>query len=361
MLLRITFGIIVGTTTSLAGPAVEDDLGAKQFRSDAEKVHLIQKAVEKWNMVNAWLIEYEAKPSVATKGAIPVHKIMAVSGPANFYHQSAHFPPSNPWQVDPFCQELLVRRGRTRHTWRFSRAYSEKSINAGDYLPGTTWMDVLLGIIPRWPVTEYKMPADPATGAPVILIEAVWSADCRLLASSESIGKEQCAVLDYKGIERFWIATNKDLCLMRRDIRDPRSRKLVERILTDKVAAVGAGLWLPAEYRVQFFRTGTNEDVIEQENTVHILRCLLGDNVALSTFTPTNVAGSLKYDDNGRIVQVSAGGEDLLDDIVDFMVKYAALPSRSTPHDPSVMWLLIGLGGGLCFGLLFRLANRCWA
>ena len=304
-----------------------------------------------WNTVNRWLVEYEAVPSAGTTESIP-HRIMAVSAPGDFYSMAAHFPPSNPWQVDPFCQEFFIHQGGTCHRWPFSRTYSEGTIKAGNYMPGSTWMDSLFAITPRWPLVEYKMPPHPGSGAPVILVEAVRSADYRLLANSESVGGEDCAVFDNKGIERIWIATNKGLCLMRRDRRDLRSKKLLDRILTDKVDQVALGLWLQTEYRVQLFRAGqgTNENIMERENKIRIVRCVLNNDVPESTFIPIHRPGSLKYDDAQHFTQVSPGGEDLLSDIVNFMAKYAHLPTKPIPRNHPYAWLLVGLAGGSCVG-----------
>lgn len=360
-------------SVGLSDPGHANDWDGEKFSSEAEKLGLIERAVARWKTVNRWLIEYEATPSAANTESIPVHKIMAVSEPGDFYSMLAHFPRTNPWQVDPFCQELFVHQGSVCHGWRFNRAYSERNMKAGDYVPGTTWKDVLFAIIPRWPLSEYRMPAHPSFGTPTILIEALQSVECRLLAKSEPISGEDCAVLDYKGIDRFWISTNNGLCLMRRDTRDPRSKKLLVRVLTDKVDQVAPGLWLPTDYRIQFFSAGhrTNKkgissvagirldsSTIEQENRIRILRCVLNDDVPESTFIPIHRPGSIKYDKEENFSQVSPGGEDLLDDIVHFMAKYGNLPTQPVPRNHSWLWLLGGLGTGLCAGFLLFPKSR---
>ena len=144
---KTAFVVIATVAISLPGAARADDSGAEKFKSDAEKFSLIEKAVARLNTVNRWLIEYEAVAVTKNTASFPVHKVMAVSAPGDFYHLSAHFSSSNPWQVDPFCQEFFIHHGSTWHRWPLKRTYSEGTIKAGDYFPGTIRMDVLLLII----------------------------------------------------------------------------------------------------------------------------------------------------------------------------------------------------------------------
>ncbi len=370
---------------SLQGTDNADHSSAEKARSDSDKLRLIEKATEQWHTVNRWMIEYEVTPSaVNTLHEIPLHGVAAVAAPGDYHHFSGHFPPgSNPWQEDPFDQETFIHQGIATHRWRFVRTYSEAILKAGDYLPGSTPQNVLWLIIPNWPLTEYKMPADVRYGAPVLLVDALRSPDCRILESSEaspistkpsntpagyrllSISRsdddEGYVVFDYKGIERFWIASSKGLCLMQRDSWDPHSKKLIRRILTDKVDEVAPGLWLPVEIRVQYFQTHqrTNEDVIVQENKLRILRCLLNNDVPDSIFIPVHRPGSIKFDNEGKFIQVAPGGEDLLDDIINFMTKYAHLPSKPLPRNHPYLWLVGSLATGLCAGfLLFPMSKR---
>ena len=213
--------------------------------------------------------------------------------------------------------------------------------------------------MPRWPLSNYEFPLNKS-GSRINAAEALRSADYRLLSRSESVAGEECAIFDNKGIDRIWIATNKGLCLMRREMRDPNSRKLIERILTEKVDLVAPRLWLPTEFRNQYL-SNTNEAVIERESRVHVLRFELNDNVPESIFIPVHRPGSLKYEsgDENRFTQMTPGGEDLLDDIVSFMVKYVHLPTKPIPRNRHYVWLVGGLGTGLCAGfLLFPMSKR---
>ena len=230
----------------------------------------------------------------------------------------------------------------------------KRVLKPGEFIPGTTYRDILLSVLPTWPLTAYKLPRDSISGAPVVLAEALRSPDCSLLAGSKSVMGEQCAIFDYKGIEQMWIAANKGLCLMRRDVRDARSRQLRTSIVTDKISQIAPGLWLPSEYRFQAFSPGRSTDhpSIMFENKVRILRCLLNDDVPRWHFMPRERPGSVEYGRDGSFIQVCRGGEDLLDDVVKFAVTCAHLPRASLSESRSHIWFAGALSCGLTSGLL---------
>jgi hypothetical protein len=333
--------------------------GVEGFTPNDIKLQLIETATASWKIVNRWQIEYEAVPS--SGDLFPVHKMMAVAAPGEYRHFVAHFPSGvNPWQWDPFWQETRIHQGRITHAWPFNRSYSEDLIKPGDDMPSTAWKDVLLGVLPNWPITDYKMPSDGEFGTPAIFIEGLLSEDCHLLVNSELMCGENCAVFDNKGIERLWVATNKGLCLIRQDRRDPHSHRLLVRILTDKVGQIAPNLWLPTEYRFQFFekRQGTEEDTLVRENRVHILHCDINDKVPDATFIPEHRPGSIEYDRDQNFAQVSPGGLDVLSDAVTFMRKYAHLPSEPITSGHSWRWPFSGLAVGMLIGMTIRLRRR---
>lgn len=352
---------VVFAVASSAEP-IDSPFATGKVKSEAEKLAVIEKSVAAWDRVNRWLIEYEAFPVVRDPDSIsnPVHKVMSVTASGDLYHLAAHFP-GYPWQVDPFSQELFICNGRACHRWPVKRTYSEGSLQIGSYIPGTIWMDALLRVIPKWPLTQYKMPTDPDSDSAVLPLDVLQSSDCHLLENPEEMSGEDCVVFEKRGVERLWIATNKSLCLMRWDIRDSHSKKMIKRILTDKIEQVAPGLWLPVEFRFQFFRrdgSGTSQDVIEEENKIRILRCVLNNDVPDSIFVPVHAPGSLRYEDNQHFTQVSGGGEDLLSNMVSFMTQYAHLPTRPTSRSHLLLYLAGGMFGGFCSGFFFFGLNR---
>ena len=333
----------------------EDEPGSDTttFRSSVEKCDLVERVAAPWNKVHQWFIEYEAVASFSRNGSVPVHKIVAVSAPDKLYHMAAHFPESRPWQLDPYCQELIVCDGRSFHNWPFNRAYTEGILKVGDPLPGSVWADVLLAMIPRWPLTKYTLPVDPATSRRIVPVDALLSEEYRLLLSSEPVAGEECAIFDDGGTDRIWVATNKGLCVMRREVRDRHSGSLLQRIVTEELAEVAEGLWLPTLFRSQLFSgTGRTNLVVTLDSHVRILRCELNESVPQSVFAPQQVPGALQYDRTNGFRQVVAGGEDLLEAMVDFMVEYGGLPTQPVLKRHSYVLFGLGVVSGLCGGFV---------
>jgi hypothetical protein len=338
-------------TVSAAG-ATDDVSGPGEFKTEAEKLHLIRTASERWATVRSWLIEYDVFPSVKKDGPVPVHRIVAVSATGELYHLGAHFPPLYPWQADPHCQEFFIHQGRTCHRWPFNRIYVEGSIKPGEEISGSFSQDLLLAIVPRWPITDYRFPISRETRFMILPPEAVASPEYRLRSKLETIGGEPCAVFERDGIDRIWVAVEKGFCVVRRDILVPGSTQLLERILVERTSQVAPGLWLAKEFRCQFFapKPGAMQPVVDRASEVRIARCLLNEDVPDSTFVPRHAAGSLRYDKAGSFVQASPGGTDLLEKVVNFAVEYAHLPSKTAGRGVRLQRLLMGFVSGIGIG-----------
>ena len=337
------FIVAVLTFNTLYRVAYAKDVGNEKYR-------LIESAAESWKAVSRWRIEYEAIPDSDTAG-IPAHRIMAVSEPSKFYHLSAHFSSIHPWQVDPFCQEIWINNGKVCHRWPFNRTFSERFLEIGDEIGGTIEYDFLLTVIPRWPLTDYKMPINSRSGVQIIPLEAMRSTEYQLLPYNEYIENEECAIFERRGLDRIWVSKHKGVCVMRRDFFNLQSGRLAHRILTDKVEKVADGIWMPTEFQSQFFsdHEPEHDEIVDRAYQVRVLGCMLNDDVPLSIFTPVHRPGSLKFENDIQFAQVSPGGEDLLSDISDFMVSHLKLPSKPIANDYPYSWFLIGL----CMGFIF--------
>lgn len=265
-----------------------------------------------------------------------------------FHHLGAHSKP-HPWQVDPLCQALFIHQGMACNQWPVKRTYAESPMKIGQYMPGSTAEDIVLLFIPCWPITDYKMPVDIA-GRTIVAAHALQSADYRLLAATESPAGQECDVFDRQGMDRIWLSRKPGACVMQRDFRDPKSGNLIQRLVTDKVTQIAPGLWLPAALRCQLFaaNSGAKADVVEREFRLNLLKCALNDQVSDAAFIVVHRPGSLKYVES-QFTQMTSGGEDLLTDIVTFMVQYLHLPSRRAAQAHPYLWLAMGLACGLVF------------
>jgi len=354
MILRIAPYVLIFTIIVSWTAAAEEH----QIKSNSEKQALIEKLVVPWNSVNRILFEYEIVDKNFPDQTI--HETMALSSQGSLYKSKAKSTTEVPWQADPFRQEYFIDHGVSCSRFPFKRAYVESSLSAGQELSGSTWEDVLLRILPRWPLTQYKIPLLDTVNTSPILIEALNSDECSVLTNSEVINGRDCVLFDSRGIKRSWVAANFGLCLMQEEIQDPGSGRLLQKIVTDRIEEVAPMMWIPTKYRIQTFREGarTNEALVEREIEISILRCRINDSVSDSIFIPVHPAGSIKLDESsGRGIQMTPGGEELLSDVINFMGKYAHLPSKKVPSAHYWIWFLAGIVGGLTVVATRRIAS----
>jgi hypothetical protein len=300
-----------------------------------------------WRGVKRWRIDYE----VMSKGSA-THRIMAVGTPGEMYTLSAHFTRAYPWQEDPYAQESFIHRGIGCHRWPFSRTFSELVMTRGQAIPGSFQEDVLLPVMPGWPVRDYALPVGAVSQAVLPILPALDTGRYSVLPGRKVIAGEPCAVLDRPDSDRIWIALGKGGCIMRRQFWDPRYQRPRERVLTEKIAQVGPGLWLPVDFRTQLLSLipGTNgEPRILLEFTVRILRCALNDEVAASTFAPVYAPGSLRYSKGDQFTQFLPGGESLLSDISRFLSRRMGLPTKPR-REPLFVFGGLGILLGFCVG-----------
>ncbi len=326
---------------------------------DAAKTRVmaqIKEASKPWDTVERWLFEYDALPPTNDEVFSPVHRIIAAAAPGAFYHLGAHFSVAKhgfPWQVDPLAQELFIYNGVCCHRWRFNRTYSEKRMKIGEEIDGSIPQDVLLNVIPKWPLSHYSLTA-PVEGTKVIPAEAISSSRYSLVAENEIINNESCVVFDNGKSDRLWIAAHKGVCVMRREIREPKSGLLKSRLVTDKVEQIAPGLWLPIEFKNQIFA----QDKVTLEIKVRIVGWALKDKVSESLFIPVHLAGSLKCDNERRFTQVSAGGQNLLSEVVDFIFKYASQPVPRFQKIRTSDCLIAGFLIAILSSILFLRLNK---
>lgn len=354
----LLFGVWIAVAPNLAASSDSTD-ATVEWASEAEASRIIEKLAAPWATVTRWLLEYEAIPSTPAAGAFPVRKITAVSSSGDYYGRLAHMAEDIPWSADPFQQELFIRDGHVCQRYSFKRGYNERTLKPGDYLPATASADIVLGIVPNWPLKQYKVSNIPNSDISPILVEALKSGTYRISTSAELVNGEPCAIFDHDGHDRIWIATNKGLCLMRRDLKDVRSKRLTTRTLVDAVREVGPGSWLASRYRVQYFAAvGTNQPVLEGESRITIVRFILNNPIPDSVFMAVHKPGSIRFENKGpRFTQVSADGEELLDQVVSFMTDHAALPTQNA-RASRWSWVMGGAAAGLCTALVLPRRKR---
>lgn len=353
MMSKVAFiaGLVLILSLESGTSVLGADVPAKAFSATNNAVDELLKPWMAWHSLTGFLVEYEVRSK-----APPIYRLTAMARPGSLYSFSGHFLEGGySWQVDPYAQEFFLHKGMACHQWPAKRTFSNGRVRPGDSIPGSLPQDDLLPVLPVWLLSDHKVPT--FVGSDVILppAEALGSGKYRLLPGSELIRGEECIVFEREGHDRIWLAKTKGLCVMRRDISDPRLGSVKQRILTEKTGEVAPGLWLPIDYRRQLLasRPSTNgPEMVALELRTHIRRLTINSQVPDSTFVPVHRPGALEYDALGEFRQVTAGGEELLSEIVDFCVKHVGLPSKGAPRVRSFVWLLGGIVCGMCIGLM---------
>lgn len=322
-------------------------------------MNLIEEALRPWNWISAWLIEYDWVGTSTPPGAY-VKNVMATREPGDYYKLRAVETGSYPWESDPLALESFLHEGRRTIRWPFRRSFSELSVEPGDALLGSVPRDVLWRVIPHLPMTLYRLPNLDIPEVSPVLGRSLSSGCCRLLSYSEIVNGKACRVFvlnDGRVIKKTWIATRLGLCLMKEEVRDAHSNRLIQRIITEEIGEPAPRLWMPMSYRIQWFEMGASSNVLAEEIRVRIRRILLNDDVPSSTFVPVYSAGSIKTDGN-TFTQIRPGGEDLLLNVIGFMKEYGQLPTAGAGASSfgSHLWSLAGLMCG--FGLAMLLPVR---
>lgn len=295
-----------------------------------QRDRFLQIAHSKWSGVHRWLLEYESTPGLAAVSRAKVHKTVAMAATDCFYHRAA-YADGYPWESDPLCQEYIVRGGTTFMHWPFSRSYTEGEQKTGAPLGGSMGRDLAFAFVPIWPLTDYTSPVDPRFNYSVVPSEALQAPDCWLSPASPTIAGEKCVVFECSPADRIWLAAERPLCVMRREISDARTGRLVQRIETRQIRQVTPELWIPSALVVEYYDRGALEAVKVAEDFIEVVRFEINDQVPDSLFTPVFLSGTIRFDRGQEFKQISPGGGQVLSDVARFSVRYGRLPSEPAP------------------------------
>lgn len=330
------------TTVYLSG-------AAQNYRSEAEKVAIIESATRSWNSVQRWLIEYDCLITPNPEGS-HVRMIMAVGFPGDYYKFKAKGLPHIPWEADPFTEESFINNGVATVRFPLNRTFTETMLKPGAVIEGTISRDVLWRVMPVCPMNLYQLPMHGRTFSPIL--DRAWrSSAFRMLTGTEYVNGEECLMLVHNDsimVVKTWVSIKGGLCLKREEVRDASSEELTQRLIVEEIRELAPGIRLPVRFRLERFGTDSGKPQ-ERVLSVNIVKCLLNEEVPVTTFEARHSPGSLKELGGGGKVQVIPGGEDMLLNQVAFINRYTR-PSKRHNSPSAVYWAVAGVACG--FGVV---------
>lgn len=278
--------------------------------------------------IDSLRVVYEAQDSNQPIG-FKHRRVHCTKRPAFFFHELSHADPSQPFGDDPVLKQnyLTYQSGYTY--FPFSRLYNETArFRRGGRLPwqvfGTYFMATGL-----WPLDYWAPPRWHGRQA-MGLKELAAEKDLVLRPRQEFVNGRWCHVLVHGERHVTWVDMDRQGCVVAREMRAPDGALVLRFDLGGHVRH-DPGVWLPSWIRQTLYDTSAR----------------LGDARAagplLGNYTMTEVAvngmdeaffrfqpppGAVR-DENGRLTQTGPGGEDLIDEMAEWIRRYYYTPSGS--------------------------------
>lgn len=307
---------------------------------------LKQRLAKAQDRLWAWQVEYESarkdRPSVPTKSY--VHRMVAAKAPAQFFHWGSHGTPWYDWREDPYQQRLTVTSNRIiiEHPW--ARLFVDKQLPPNDPLPGTAPEELLLMALGWWSLAQRPSPK-VNDDLPAALSAVARSSAYQARPQLEQVDGRWCHVLECPGRDQLWLDVERGCAVVARQISYPNP-PLVHRVEFSDFREVLPGFWAPFLLRnIHYERTpdgALGKAVLDA--TLTVLHVRLNEQVEDARFEFKPLPGSVGKIGDQPLRQVVPGGEEYLDEVVEWIRRYA--PHNAVPSKPSLWanWSDIALG-----------------
>ncbi len=290
-----------------AASALADDsprLTPEQFR---------QCVVTSLAKIQAWHVEYESTRGTDSQGRY-IHRVVAARQPDKFFHWSTHGTRTTDWRDDPFQQRLTLAGTQGVIERPFHRQFRIFPLPDQDPLPGTMPEEFVFLALGWWPFPKRPCPSNSegiVTGLQSISISGKY----RLVPTPEAIEGRWCQILEAPGRERVWIDCNHGCALLRRELFDPKTGTLLQRIESTGHREIQPGIWVPSAFRNRII----NAQAESAESTLKILNFSINEQVRDDLFVFHPLPGSIQSKGEESAKQVVPGGTDYLDGLVDWI------------------------------------------
>ena len=265
-----------------------------------------------------------------------LRRTVAAMQPGSFFHETAHGHSDFAWEDDSRLRRCYVSADHAVDNWVMSRSYSFTGLQPSDGLPGSMPDEFLIRATGLWPMGG--RPAPRFQDGPFVLSDIGKSKQHEFVRPrQERRDGAWCHVLERPGVDRLWIDTVRGYCLMARETYQRHTGYLGERIELGGHRELNTGVWMPGWIRSTQFDIAAKRPeertrpVIQV--TADIKNTTINELVSKKVFSFVSPPGALWLDPpGGKPAQVTPGGEDLLDRMVDWSRKHALRkrPASST-------------------------------
>jgi hypothetical protein len=262
-----------------------------------------------------------------------LHRVVAAKAPDRFFHYNAHGTPWLDWRDDPKQQRLIVSDDRMVAERPLDRFFVESRPRPDAPLPGTASNELVLTGLGWWPLARRPSPTK-LDNLPIALSAVARSPAYQARPQLEQVGGRWCHVLEYPGRDQLWLDVDRGCAVVARQLSYPGLAR-VHRIEFSDFRELLPGVWAPFRLRNLHYERGPDGAAgkVILDATLTVLRIRLNDDVDDARFRFEPRPGSTGRTDGQPLRQTVAGGEEYLDEVVDWIRRYnpeAQAPTNRT-------------------------------
>lgn len=304
----------------------------------------IQEQVLEINQrVRAFHVVYESMPQAESRGAY-VHRELGADSPSRFFHLSAKGSDSYSHIEDPFQQRLIVNGTRVVVEHPLERSFTKYQLGPQRALPEALGGEILFLVLGWWPLDSFEPPA-AIPGTALVFPQVGHSTKYVVQADQSLLRDRWCHVLEDPGRERMWLDVERGCAILAREVLDPDTGAVVERIEAFDHSEIVPGIWVPGRFRNLLFdpRGQVESDALHLIRRISINRAPRTESFE---FEPQ--PGSIELLGDGFEQRVP-GGTDLLDDLPARIKRYGLLRNAQGASSPiTSVTVAINVVSSLC-------------
>lgn len=314
----------------LASYLVPSVVAARESRpADVPPEHVLGQLADTQKRLRAWYIEYQSERD---SSGIYIHRIVAAREPDQFYAWSFHGSDQTHWTDDALQQRLVVTSSGAFNEFTHSRRFWTMPLPTTAPLPGSAPEEFMFVVLGWWPFQGRPSP-ELANGAPTTIPGALQSNSYKVLSSQERVRDRWCHVMEFPGRDTWWLDAERNSVPIAREMRDPESGNLMQRVEMMDHRQVQPGIWVPMAFQNTLYemgrKAGATQPYVKMRASLKVLEVRLNDDVSPSLFSFRPRPGSIQIFEDGTWKQQTAGGTEYLNDLAAWIAKTVA------PREPA--------------------------